>query len=400
MKPNWLMMAVAIGVRQCYLPFKVRVRQWGGLPANRGATVLITNHQYVNEGEIVISRIFLTQPWKRLVMVNSRRTFETGFMAARLPWTAPFTRHLNPTGLWERFSILPVENHLFSRTLLSLAEEIRAAHGDLTLEDILPAERVAALGLSGRRLAELWSMACFFKAQATVKIAYLRDPYRREALEHFRATSAADIARIVETIRDGATFYVTPEGDFSRDGRMHRMRGGITEMVLPVAQPWFCAIAYDPFRGRRLGMLYRIVRVTDTTDLGTALAAARPLTTSALLASVLSERTEPLSVGAAIAAATAQLRALPSNVFVDPELARDVAGCIAEALTGLVGLGAARISDETYVLTDRRVDARLPHIADMIDYQKNVFEETLACARRRDESAATASASVTATATP
>jgi len=27
MKPNWFMMAVAIGVRQCYWPFKVRVRQ-------------------------------------------------------------------------------------------------------------------------------------------------------------------------------------------------------------------------------------------------------------------------------------------------------------------------------------------------------------------------------------
>jgi hypothetical protein len=379
MKPNWLMMAVAIGVRQCYLPFKVRVRQWGGLPAHRGATVLVTNHQYVNEGEIVISRIFLTHPWKRLVMVNSRRTFETGFLAARLPWTAPFMRHVNPTGLWERFSILPVENHLFSRTLLSLAEEIRGAHGDLTLDDILPAERIAPLGLpASLRLGALWSMATFFKAQATVKVAYLKEPYRREALERFRTTSAADVARIVETIRDGATFYVTPEGDFSHDGRMHRMRGGITDAVLPVATPYLCAIAYDPFRGRRLGMLYRILRAPDGCDLGTALAAARPVTTSALLAAELRERTAPFHGDEIAAAVRSRLARLPASAFVDPELRRAGARCVAEALAGLIARGSLRaLGDDGYALTGQCRDARFPHVADMLRYQQNMLDETL-----------------------
>jgi hypothetical protein len=398
MKPNWLMMAVAIGVRQCYWPFKVRVRQWGGLPANRGATVLITNHQFGDEGEIVISRVFLTHPWKRLVMVNSRRTFETGFFAARLPWTAPFMRHVNPTGLWERFSILPVENHLFSRTLLSLAEEIRGAHGDITLDDILPADRIAPLGVPGTlRLGELWSMANFFKAQTTVKVAYLKEPYRREALEHFRATSSADVARIVETIRDGATFYVTPEGDFSRDGTMHRMRGGITDAVLPVAQPWLCAIAYDPFRGKRLGMLYRILRAHDTSDLGTTLAAARPVTTSALLAAALAGRTTAFTSADAAALVRARLIDLPANAFVDPELQRDIAGCVNDALAGMVRLGTLRAGADSasYTLTGHHVDARFPHIGDTIAYHATMLAETVACARRLAEPEALA-VSVTA----
>ncbi len=380
-------MGLAIGVRQLYLPTRQRVRQWGGLPAGRGPTVLITNHQHVNEGEIVISRVFLTHPWKPLVMVNSRRTFETGFFAARLPWTARFTRHINPTAMWECFSILPVENHLFSRTLLSLAEEIRDAHGDLRLDAVLPPERVAALGLTDRMLGDLWTMEYFFKAQQTVKIAYLREPYKREALEHFRATSAADVARIVETVRAGATFYVTPEGDFSHDGRMHRLRNGIVDAVLPFAEPWLCAIAYDPFRGKRLEMLYRVLRPADPNDITSSLGAARPITTSAVLASVLLERDAPLTRAEATSAVAARLRALPSNVFVDPELQRDVAGAVDDAVTGLVRRGTLREENAAYVLTAARGDARFPHVADMVTYQRTMLDETLACAAQLRESA-------------
>ncbi len=71
-------------------------------------------------------------------MCNSRRTFETGFIAARLPWSARFTRGVNLSGLWDCYGIFPIENHLFSRPLISLAEELRAAHGDLPLDAILP----------------------------------------------------------------------------------------------------------------------------------------------------------------------------------------------------------------------------------------------------------------------
>ena len=186
--------------------------------------VLITNHQHVDEGEIVYARTHLLHPHIPIVAVNSRRTFETGFFAARLPWTAPFMRHVNPSPLWHAFGLLPIENHLHSRALISLAEEARRAHGDIALDTFLAADVVEKLGLSGRTLGDLWKPAYFARAQATVKLGNLNQPYRREALENFRATMTADIAAVTERVKAGATFYMTPEGDFSHDGFLRPLR--------------------------------------------------------------------------------------------------------------------------------------------------------------------------------
>ncbi len=382
MKRSLPLLFLAIGTRQLYLNTRIRVRQWGALPAPRGAAVLVTNHQHMDEGEIVFSRTFWKHPQIPIIAVNSRRTFETGFFAARLPQTAPFTRRLNPTGLWELFGLLPIENHLHSRALISLAEEARVAHGDVPLVTILADDVAEQLGLAGCSLADLWKPAHFAAAQTFVKLGNLKQPYRREALEHFRATMTADIAAVVERLREGATFYVTPEGDFSRDGTMHPMRNGLTDAVLPVAEPWLCAIAYDPFRGRRLSMLYRVVPPADRNDLGTSLAAARTVTTSALVATFLCGVDEPFAASAARESVLTQLAALPSNVFADPELRRRPDAVVDEALMVLIRLGILAAAGPRYRLTDARADARFPHVADMVAFQRNMLEETLAAAAR------------------
>ncbi len=322
MRPNWTLQAVTYSVRQTYLAFKVRIRQWGHLPVKRGATVLITNHQYLDEGEIVVGRTFLLHPWKPLAMCNSRRTFETGFIATAIPWTAWFTRRLNLSGLWAGYRVLPIENHLFSRPLISLAEDLRAVHGDLRLDAILPRETLEPLGLEARVLSDLWKPADFMRARAWVKVAKLNQPYRREVLANLRAVTERDVAAIVECVRTGVTFYITPEGDFSRDGRMHPMRGGIVDALAPFAELWLCAIAYDPFRGRRLSMLYRVLRHDDAVDIGTSLARARPITTSSLLAAFLLDAPETFTLRDAVQAVRERLDSLPENVFVDPELQR------------------------------------------------------------------------------
>ncbi len=382
MKPNWLMMATAYSVRQVYMKSRIRVRQWGRLPANRGATVLITNHQHMDEGEMITARTFLLHPWKPLVMCNSRRTFETGFIAARLPWSARFTRSVNLSALWDCFSILPVENHLFSRPLISLAEELRSAHGDLSVDAILPSETLAALGLTGRSLGDLWKLENFMKAQAWIKIAKLKQPYRREVLENLRAVNERDLAGIVERVRAGATFYVTPEGDFSRDGRMHPMRNGIVGALAPLADLWLCAVAYDPFRTGRLSMLYRVIRYGGVADVGTSLAAARPVANSALLAAFFSEAPETFANADAVRAVRARIDAIGDDIFVDPDVRRDPEAAVLDALAALLKRRTLVVDGEGYRLTAYRSDPRFPHVPDMIAFQRNMLDETLASAKR------------------
>jgi hypothetical protein len=382
MKPNWTMLATTYAVRQTYLKFKIRIRQWGHLPADRGATVLITNHQHMDEGETITGRTFLLHPWKPLVMCNSRRTFETGFIAARLPFSARFTRGMNLSWLWECLSVLPIENHLFSRPLISLAEELKSAHGDLTIDEILPAETVAEIGLGGRTLSELWKLENFMKAQAWIKLAKLKPPYRREVLENLRAVNERDIAAIVKRVRSGATFYITPEGDFSRDGRLHSMRNGIVGALAPFADLWICAVAYDPFRNGRLSMLYRMLRYDDAADLGLSVAAARPITNSALLATFLLDAPETFGAEDAIRSVRAQLNGLPANVFVDPELRAAPDAIVVDALSSLVQRRSLIVEGGRYRLTAQRVDAKFPHVPDMVAFQRNMLEETLASARQ------------------
>jgi hypothetical protein len=381
-KPNRAMIAMTYGIRQFYLQFKIRVRQWGQLPAERGATVLITNHQHMDEGETITARTFFLHPWKPLVMCNSRRTFETGFIAERLPWSARFTRGVNLSGLWARYSILPIENHLFSRPLISLAEELRARHGDLPIATILPAETLKPLELDGCSLSDLWELRHFARAQTWVKVAHLKQPFRREVLENLRTVTESDIAAIVDRVRTGATFYVTPEGDFSRDGRMHSMRKGIVEALAPFADLWLCAVAYDPFANGRLSMLYRVLRYDGAADIGTSLAAARPITTSALLATFLIDRQGVFAVQDAVRAVRERLDSLPGNVFVDPELRHAPDSAVVKALKTLEKRGALTAEGEGYLLTAHRTDARFPHVPDMIVFQRNMLGETLASAER------------------
>jgi len=298
-------------------------------------------------------------------------------------------RDVNAGPLFVALGMLPLENELAVRPLRSLAYAIHARYGDLALDAVFRPEAYAARAPGARSLADLLAPALFAAGETRVRLSFVREPYRGELLADTRAEIAGDIARIAGVVRRGATFFVTPEGFYSADGRMRPLKG-IVEHLVPLARVWFAAIAFDPFRGRRLSMLYRVVEPGDAHDLATSLAAARPVTTSALLAQWLLAVELPFSDDEARDGVVRLRDALPRGAFVDPELARDPQACVDEALArmtrrALLVADGGRRSLGAGLLGERRGDARFPEVADVVTYQATFLAETTDALRRLAE---------------
>jgi len=371
-----LLLAIIYLVRLPYHTFGMRVRQWGRLPFRRGPTILIANHQQEDESEVVVLRALAGGPWKAPIFTaSSRRMFEPGFLATRLPSTASLTRKLNLGPFFRTIGLNPLENQLASRPLASLALEVRRAHGDLALDAVFRAEALAELDPSARRLTDLEQPARFAAGQRIVRLSALHEPYRREALLALRAGVTDDIAHIVDLVRRGATFYVTPEGFYSTDGRLQPLKG-IVEKLIGLGEVWLAAIAFDPFRGGRLSMLYRLVRPLAPDDLATSLAAARPITTSALVAAALRRLPEHFSTAELVRAAQALRDGLPAGAFVDPEFDADPNGAVAQAVHALVARGALVAVEGGYERGGPYADPRFHEVVDMVPFQANFFDES------------------------
>lgn len=374
------LLATICATRLPWLATRVRVRQWGRLPRRRGATILIANHQHEDESEIVVLRSFVDGPWRPLATASSRRMFEPGFFATRMPWSAPLTRRLDAGPLFRSIGLNPLENQLSSRPLESLALGVIAAHGDLPLGAVFSPAALEGIAVAGTRLSDLAHAHNAAAARTPVKLGRLREPYRSEALAALRAQVRADIASIQAIVRAGTTFFVTPEGFYSTDGRMRPLKG-IVEQLLPLGRPWFAAIAFDPFRGRRLSLLYRVLEPAGGVPLAVALAAARPVTTSALLAPFLQTARSGFTAARARAAAAAQRASVPPAAFVDPEYDAGPERAVDDALAGLVRRGILIAAGGRFATTGRREDPRFPGVADIVAYQAAFLEETLAALR-------------------
>jgi MFS family permease len=372
-----IMISLLVIFRLPWHALHIRVRQWGRLPFRRGPTVLIANHQHEDEAEILVVRSFAQGNWRSTTLTAStRRMYEPGFFATRLPIFARITQTLNAGQFFRLLGMLPLENELSSRPLRSLAHTLVPVHGDLPLGDVVRDDVVATLPAGAATLGDFLSPRFFFESEQRVKLSLVREPYRRELLRALRAGVDDDIARIVDIVKRGATFFVTPEGMYSIDGRMRPLRG-IVEHLVPIADVWLAAIAYDPFRGRRLSMLYRVVRAADVDDVATSLAAARPVTTSALLATWMLATGAPFSAPQAREAIAHARDALPAGAFVDPEL-RDAGRVVDDALATLTKRGTLSRDGASYALTAQRRDPRFELVDDIVAFQAAFHAETIA----------------------
>ena len=223
----------------------------------------------------------------------------------------------------------------------------------------------------------------FATAHRVVKLSTVREPYRREILDETRADVTTDLARMEAIVRRGATFYLTPEGRYTTDGRMLPMRG-VVERLAPHATIYLAGVSYDPFVSKRLSMLYRIVRFSSgasgteaIAEMAKALAAIRPVTASQLLGTWLEAWEGPFTIDQAVDAVRTRLRDLPTVLFVDPELRRKPRAMVAAALPLMAAWEILTRDGDRYRLSSRRRHPQFPFVDDIISHQARFFEETL-----------------------
>jgi MFS family permease len=368
-----------------------RVRGWGRIPRRRGATLIVANHQHDLESMAIISTTMVRHgSWRHPIFTaSSRRMYEPGFMALRLPWLRPLLRRVNAGPLFMVFGMLPIENELNSREIARFAWAVQQRHGPLLLSDIFD-QRVAERFAARTKSSDLWGQKYFLPSREIVKVTALREPYRREILEETRASIGQDLARLEDIVRRGGTVYLTPEGKYSIDGRMRPMRG-LVERLAPLATIYLAGVSYDPFVSERFSMLYRIVRSPvvsletgriDESPMKKTLAAIRPVVTSQLLGAWLAS--SDLGNGAvaftaedACAAVETRMANLPPALFVDPELQRAPRRMVRAALPRMVKWRILEREGDRYRLAPQRRHPQFPFVEDIIEYQSCFLQETL-----------------------
>jgi MFS family permease len=356
-----------------------RVRHWGKVPRRRGPSLIVANHQHDFESPAIVSTTTVESgPWRHPIFTaSSRRMYEPGFLATRIHWLRFLLRGVNAGELFVSLGMLPLENELGSRAIAAFAWSIQRRHGPLPIAEIFD-ERIAARFPGGTKTSDLWRRDCFATAHRVVKLTTVREPYRGQILEETRAYLDGDLARIEQTLRRGATFYLTPEGHYTTDGRMMPMRG-VIERLAPLATIYIAGVSYDPFVARRLSMLYRIIRFNgnDLQIMTKTLASIRPVTTSQLLGAWLHEQSEAFTKDDAIRAVTQRLAALPPALFVDPELQKSPQALVAAALRLMVQWDMLVRDGDRYRLANRRRHPQFPFVDDIIAFQANFLAETI-----------------------
>ncbi|HTV91601.1 MAG TPA: hypothetical protein VMG98_02695 [Verrucomicrobiae bacterium] len=345
-----------------YYRIAFRIRSWGALPLRRGPTLIVANHQHELESPVIVADVGLrTLAWRDPIFtVSSRRMWEPGFFAERIPWLR-VAREANFGWLFGSIGMQPIENELQTRPYASIAYTLIGLYGDLPVESVLRERALVALPPGVRNLSDLLTARHFAFARSYVRIPDVLEPYRDAVMRATRTQLDADIAHFEDLQRAGATIFLTPEGFYSGDGKMRPLRG-ILARLAPLASVWLTAVSYDPYDAKRLTMLYRVTPAREGIALDLQLKAARPITTSALVCTYLAEHpnaTEP----EVVQAVNEQVAALPPAAFVVPELREQPASAVRRVLENLRRMG--------------RKHPQFPRTQDMIVYQANFHAETL-----------------------
>ena len=369
------------GILYVYVRLAYRVSISGRLPRRRGATLVVSNHAHDLEGMVLPVCLQwqgrLSQP---LYSAGSERLFEPGFLATRAPaFLRPFLARIHVGKILSHLGVRPIENMPRTRPFVGLAYAVWQRRGNLPFAEVFTPETLAALGLpADGRLRDAWRPRCLRAAQTVLPFTALREPYRKEMRAGVRERIEGQIDGLTALLDGGGTLYLTPEGRYTEDGALSRLRESMVRLLPHAENVVLSAVAYDPFAPGRLRLLVRLVPLRSGIELRRQLLAARAVTVSQIVATVLLQAEGPLAALRAQTEAASLIAHLPEGAALAPDLQRSAARSVRRALRALEARGTVRATGAGFLLTDRRADPRFDGVEDMVGYQAAHFRETVA----------------------
>lgn len=371
--------ALALAVR-----LTARVRVFGDpVPRSRG-TLIISNHQSDLDSLFVPAFLYIRHPCQPPpISIGSARLFERRFLGVRAPgWLRWGVYWISVGPILRLLGVLPIEDGIRIRPLTSWVEAVLARHGDLPASAVFEPALLEKLGAGAEaaRLEDFLRLGWLARSRSPVPIRYLRQPYREELQDAVRGDLEEQTEAIRRSLAAGQTVYLTPEGRLTTTGEVGRFRRVMDEVsdLLPSVDLRCSAIAYDPLRRSRMGMVCHIIAPPPTQDLRLALAAARPLTRSQLVASALGRLDGTFTRDALVGSMRQELRRVPAGAFIDPELPTDLHAMAQEALEVLTGAGVLIRSGTGYRIVGTWHHPWFPHVPDMLAFLRRQWEETRA----------------------
>ena len=360
-----------------------RVRSWGTLPRRRPPAIVVANHQIeIDLMDPFACFIVGSSVSNPMISASAKVMYEPGFMAQRIPALRGIARNVNFGWLFSGIGLFELENELQARSVARWAFAVQRRHGPLQLDAIFKPAFVDEHNLHGVSSSDLFSAQWFDRAQALhARWNDLQVVYRKELFDEMRTGVDADLATFEDMLRRGATLFLTPEGDYPSDGKMLPFRG-IWDRLAPLAQDvYLCAISYDPFRTGKFSQLYRVLPALNKANVRNELAASRPVTTSALMATWLHEQTQAFVPDEAVHAVEQLLIGLPPSLFVDPELVESPVACVLDSIKALRSMQILDNEQAAYRLTGKRTHPQFPNTADILGHQSAFLRETIEAAR-------------------
>ena len=263
---------------------------------------------------MVVGRTFLRHPCHLLLMCNSRRTFETGFIAARLPWTSRLYARIEPEPLLggvrhpaDREPSLFAAAHQLSRGAARVARRHAARRDPAARDDnaARPGRSFARRPLEARALYERAGLDQAGAAAAAVPARSARKASQRHRTRHSRDRRERTRGRDV-LHNAGGRFQ--PRRPHAPDARRHRRAARAVCTALALRHRLRPVSPRPPFDA-----LSRACGTKKARIVGTVARRGAPVTTSALLASFCWTVRRRLPPEDAVRAMREQLDALADN---------------------------------------------------------------------------------------